>query len=150
MMLDNVERHLDLSFNNKLQYIHFILPEFIGAMRGDFAVQCRALSAFALILSRVASPALREVILSEGPEHVPRIIDAALLPGVVAALIGKQFAHVQKVAFPPLCWGPGELAAKEYLKAKLSEWDRKGVLVFENVRGYYSEMVGGDFDEDEL
>ena len=76
-MLDNVEEHLDLSVNTDLQYIHIVLPEFVGAMSVIFATRCRALSVYAIILSQVASPTLREVILSEGPEHTPHVIDMA-------------------------------------------------------------------------
>jgi hypothetical protein len=117
-------------------------------MRGILAIECRALSVYALILSQLTSPILREVILSEGIEHEPKVIDMALLPGVTAALKGRQFAHVQRVVFPSFSWRPGDQAAREYLKKELSELDRRGILVFDDVRGYYGERAFGDPDSD--
>lgn len=69
-------------------------------------------------------------------------IDIALLPAVVSALKGKQFAQVQRVAFPPL-HGDFQKPAKDYLKTELSKWDDRGVLVFEDIRGYFGRWVYG-------
>jgi hypothetical protein len=70
------------------------------------------------------------------------VIDMALLPSVVSALKRRQFARLRRVVFPPLCWEP-HTVAKEYLKTELREWDCRGVLVFEDVRGYFGKWVWG-------
>jgi hypothetical protein len=85
-MLENFQNHVDLSFNNNLQYIHIIFPEFVGAMRHIYATECRALTTFACILSGIMSPLLREIVLSEGTEMEWAVMDMVLLPGVVSAL----------------------------------------------------------------
>jgi len=85
------------------------------------------------------SSSLYEVVLSEGPEMQSEVIDMALLPGVVAALKRRQFSQVQRVVFPPFTWG----VLKEYLKKELREWECKGVLVFEDIWGYFSKWIYG-------
>jgi hypothetical protein len=139
-MSEHFENHFDLSLNNNLQCIHIILPDFVGVLRRIHAASCQALSSYACILSQIMSPSLCEVVLSEGPETQSQVIDMALLPGVVSALKGRQFAHVRRVVFPPLLAGP-HAEAREYLKAELSEWDRRGVLVFEDSWGYFGRWV---------
>ena len=62
------------------------------------------------------------------------VIDMALLPGVVSALNRRRFAQLKRVVFPPWCWGP-PMDVKEYLKTELRELDRRGFLVFEEIRG---------------
>jgi hypothetical protein len=132
---DHIEKYLDLSINSKLQCIHIILPDFIGSLRRTEAIKCQILTVFAIILSQIRSPPLREVILSRGPEMQRELIDVALLPAIVSALKGNQFVHIQRLVFPEL-EGDFYKSAKDYLKTALSEWDDKGVLVFEDVRGY--------------
>jgi hypothetical protein len=132
---------LDLSLNHSLQQIHIILPDFVGVWRGIDALNSQALSSYARILSQVISSSLYEVVLSEGPEMEWGVIDMALLPGVVLALNRKQFAQLKRVVFPPWCWGQPPTDAKEYLKTELRELDRRGVLVFEEIRGYFGKRV---------
>ena len=139
-MLD--PNRLDLSINNNLQTVHFILPDFVGSMSPFFATNCQALSVYACILSQITSPSLCELILSEGPEMRSEVIDLALLPGVVSALKGRQFTHVRRVVFP-LLYGERFDRAKKYLKTELSEWDRMGVLVFEDIQGYFDRFLCG-------
>jgi hypothetical protein len=141
-MSEYVDDFLDLSLNNNLQAIHIILPDFVGAMRRIDATRSQALAAYACILSQIRSPSLREVVLSEGPEMQSEVINMALLPSVVSALKGRQFAHVQRVVFPPLQFGLN-VGAQEYLKTELSEWYRTGVLTFEDIRGYFGRWIYG-------
>ena len=142
-MLENFQNHLDLSFNDNLQCIHIILPDFVGAMRRILATQCQALTAFACILSRVMSPLLRKIVLSEGPEVEWAVMDMVLLPGVVSALKGRQFADVQSVVFPPLHdWGFED--EQQYLRTELSDWDHSGVLVFKEDHGYLARLEYSD------
>jgi hypothetical protein len=63
----------------------------------------------------------------------PEVIDPVLLPGVVSALKERQ---LRRVVFPLLYRGQFD-GAKEYLKTELREWDRKGILIFEDVQGYF-------------
>jgi hypothetical protein len=132
---DHIEKCFDLSINNKLQCIYIILPVFIGCLRRIQATECKVFTIFALILSQIRSPSLREVILSKGPETQREVIDVALLPAIVSALKGKQFVHMQRLVFPALK-GDFHKCAEDYLKTALSEWDDRGVLVFEDIRGY--------------
>jgi hypothetical protein len=130
---------LDLSLNHNLQQIHIILPDFVGVWRTTNALNSQALSSYARILSQVVS-SLYEVVLSEGPEMEWEVIDMALLPGVVSALNRREFAQLKRVVFPLWCWGP-PTDAKEYLKTELRELDRRGVLVFEDIRGYFGKLA---------
>ena len=111
-------------------------------MRRIDATSCQALSGYARILSQVISSSLYEVVLSEGPEMQSEVIDMALLPSVVSALKRRQFAQLRRVVFPSLCWGPNT-DAKEYLKTELREWDCRGILVFEDIWGYFGKWVYG-------
>jgi hypothetical protein len=104
-----------------------------------YAANCQALSGYACILSQVMSSSLYEVVLSEGPEMMSEVIDMALLPGVVSALKGGQFAQLQSVVFPPFTRGD----TTEYLKKELREWECKGVLVFEYIQGYFGKWIYG-------
>ncbi|KIM76156.1 hypothetical protein PILCRDRAFT_656109 [Piloderma croceum F 1598] len=137
-----LEQDSDLSLNNSLQQIHIILPDFVGVMRRIDATSCQALSGYARILSQVISSSLYEVVLSEGPEMQSEVIDMALLPSVVSTLKRRQFSQLRGVVFPPLHWEP-DTNAKEYLKTELREWDRRGVLIFEDIRGYFGKWVYG-------
>jgi hypothetical protein len=148
-VLEHIEEQIDLSLNNNLQYIHTILPDFVGHMSRIHATSCQALLAYACILSQIVSPSLCEVVLSEGPDMRPEVIDMALLPAVVSALKGRQFVHVQRVVFPPL--GADTFAGvQEYLKTELSEWDRRGILVFEDIWGYFGRWEYGDEVDDSI
>jgi hypothetical protein len=112
----------------------------VGTVRRSEAASSQVLSAYVCILSQILSPSLREVVLSEGSNHVMQVIDLALLPGVALALKERQFAHVRKVVFPPL-FRDAFKGAKEYLKSELREWDRNGVLVFWEIRGYFARWM---------
>jgi len=139
-MLDHIETHFDLSLNNNLQSIHIILPDFVSVMRRINATMSQALSAYACILTQIRSPSLCEIVLSEGPEMQPEVINMDLLPGVVSALKGRQFANVRRVVFPP-AHAERFKGAEAYLKTELSEWDRSGVLVFEHIQGYFGRWI---------
>lgn len=139
LLVEQIEKHLNLSFNNNLRHIHIVLPDYVGLRRRIYAAQSKAFSSYALILSQITSTSIGQVILSEGDEAQDETINLTQLPDVVLALKGKQFAHVQRVALPPLNWGNG-LEAKEYLKTEWKEWERRGILVFEHVSGYYDKL----------
>jgi hypothetical protein len=141
-MLDHIETYFDLSLNNNLQSIHIILPDFVGVMRRIDASMSQALSAYACILSQIRSPSLREIVLSEGPEMQRGVINMDLLPGVVSALKGRQFANIRRVVFPPM-HNATLKGAKAYLKTELSEWNRSGILIFEHIQGYFGRWVHG-------
>jgi hypothetical protein len=142
-MLENLQNRLDLSFNDNLQCIHIICPDFIGAMRLIFATQCQALTTFACILSQIMSPLLQEIVLSEGSEVEWAVIDMVMLPGVVSALKGRQFADVQSVVFPP-SHDRGFEDEQQYLRTELSDWDHSGVLAFKEVHGYSARCECSD------
>jgi hypothetical protein len=145
-MLENFQNHVNLSFNNNLQCIHIIFPEFVGAMRRIYATECQALTTFACILSGIISPLLREIVLSEGTEMEWAVMDMVLLPGVVSALKGRQFADVQSVVFPPL-HDLGFEDEQKYLRTELSDWDGRGVLAFKEVDGYTARWECSDENE---
>ena len=107
------------------------------------AANSQALSSYARILSQVIYFSLYEVVLSEGDEMQSQVIDMALIPGVVSALKRKQFPQLKKVVFSRLVL-ESYVDAKEHLKTELREWDRRGVLIFAEVRGYFRKLIYGN------
>lgn len=138
LSLEQIEKHFNLSFNNNLQRIHILLPDYIGVMRID-AARSLALLSYALLLSQITSTSMCQVILSNGDGSGDRTIRLSQLPKVVLALKGKQFTHVQKVMFPSFGWGH-LLKAKEYLETELRGWQHRGILAFQHVPGYYDRL----------
>lgn len=130
--LGQIEKYIDLSFNGNLQHIHIVLPDHVSCYR-HLRSRSQALLCYALILSQITSISVCQVILSEGQEPLDESVNLTESPQVVLALKGKQFAHVQRVIFPPLK-SRHQPGVKEYLKTELWEqWyfglrTRPGVL----------------------